>query len=384
VDFKLDPPQQALRSRVIAFADAHLDSAAAATLDRHPRYPDELHAALAKAGLLGHCLPQEFGGGGGNVMDAVLINQALGGHGDAAVNILFVNFIGAALVNLIGSKAQKQDIIPAVARGDLRLAFALTEPDAGSDAGSIQCRADRDGDAYTLRGVKLYTTGAQQADFILTVALTDPAARAKRGASLFLVPGKAEGLTVAPLDKIAGNAVSSCRVTYEGVQVGADALLGPQNGAWTPLMAGAGLERVLVAASCLGRAERVLHEAIAFVRDRQQFGQPIGSFQAIQHQLADMATDTEAMRWLVYHAASLIDRGELPVKEVSMAKLYCAEHLNEIVNRGMRLLGGRAYLRDQSMERHLRESLLGLYAGGTAEMQRNLIARQLGLPHASR
>lgn len=196
---------------------------------------------------------------------------------------------------------------------------------------------------------------------------------------MFLVPRPSPGLHIEPLDKIAGNSVPSCRVIYDGVTVGLQGLLGERDRAWGHLMVGAGFERVLVAASCLGRATIVLEELLQFVRERKQFGRPIGDFQAIQHQLADIATDIEAMRWLVYHAAWRMDRGQPPVREISMAKLFCAERLNEIVNRGMRLLGGRAYLREHGMERHLRESFLGLYAGGTVEIQRNLIARQLGL-----
>jgi alkylation response protein AidB-like acyl-CoA dehydrogenase len=379
MEFELNDAQQALRRRIIAFSEQHCGSAVSTELDRNPRYPEELHAAMAEAGIFAHCLPRELGGAGGSVTDAVIINEILGGRSDAAGNMLFVNLIGATLVAVAGTAEQKQQIVPEVAAGRVRLAFAMTEPEAGSDAGGIQTLAEPAGDGYALRGVKLYTTGALQADYILTVALTDPEQRAKRGSSIFLVPRQAPGLKIEALSKLAGNAVPSCRVEYEGVTVGADALLGQKNAAWTPLMVGAGLERLLVAASCLGRAEVVLQEIIDFVRTRHQFGQPVGRFQSIQHQVADMATDIEAMRWLVYSAAWRIDHGQLPVKEVSMAKVFCAERLNEIVNRGMRLLGGRAYLKECSMERHLRESYLGLYAGATVEIQRNLIARQLGL-----
>jgi len=172
--------------------------------------------------------------------------------------------------------------------------------------------------------------------------------------------------TPEPMDKIAGNAIASCEVSYCDVRVESGALLGAENRAWQPLMIGAGLERLLVAAACLGRAGRVLEDIIRFARDRQQFGQSIASFQAIGHQIADLATSVEAMRWLVYSTAWRLDNGQMPIQQ-----------LNEIVNRGMRIFGGRAYLADYPMQRHLRESFLGLYAGGTAEIQRNLIAEQL-------
>lgn len=380
MDFSLNKAQKALQEQVTVFCERHYNRQIAASLDEEPKYPEALHAAMAEAGLLGYCQPSAFGGSEGAVMDAVIINQVLGGYGDAAANIFFINFIGAALINLAGTQAQKQQILPDVIRGRHRLAFALTEPEAGSDAGSIQCRATRGKKGYVVQGTKLYTTGALQADTILTVALTHPKESAKRGSSVLLVPARTPGVEIEALPKLGGNAVASCRVSYNGAQVDSDALLGEkENTAWGSLMIGAGLERVLVAASCLGRAEQILTEVIDFAGKRKQFGQPIASFQAIQHQIADMATGIEAMRWLVYRAAWQIDSGQDPVQAVAMAKLFSAEHLNSIVNRGMQLLGGRAYLRECSMQRHLRESFLGLYAGGTAEIQRNLIAGQLGL-----
>ncbi|MDZ7782005.1 MAG: acyl-CoA dehydrogenase family protein [Halioglobus sp.] len=380
MDFSLDEAQIALQEQVTDFCKHHYNLQIAAALDEEPVYPDALHAAMAEAGLLGHCQPSAFGGNDGRIMDAVIINRVLGGYGDAAANIFFVNFIGATLINLAGTEAQKQQILPDVIGGRHRLAFALTEPEAGSDAGGIQCRATPEKNGYVMQGTKLYTTGAMQADTILTVALTHPEEGAKKGGSVFLVPARTAGIAIEPLPKLGGNAVASCRVSYNKVELDSNALLGDtENAAWGSLMVGAGLERVLVAASCLGRAEQILAEVIEFARARRQFGQPIAAFQAIQHQIADMATDIEAMRWLVYRAAWQIDSGQDPVVAVAMAKLFSAEHLNSIVNRGMHLLGGRAYLRECSMQRHLRESLLGLYAGGTAEIQRNLIARKLEL-----
>jgi len=382
VDFEFSDAQLALQEQTLAFCEAHYNDEAASALDRDPAYPEGLHEAMAEAGLLGHCQSSSLGGRDGNVTDAVIINQALGRYGDVAVNMFFVNFIGASLISLAGTAQQREQIVPDVIRGRHRLAFALTEPGAGSDAGGIQCRAVATDGGYTIQGTKLYTTGALQADTILTVALTRPGTGASGGCSIFLVPSRSTGITIEPLPKLAGNAIPSCRVNYEHVQLAHSTLLGEvENTAWGTIMRGAGLERVLVGASCLGRAERVLQEVIDFTRTRQQFGRSIASFQAIQHQIADMATDIEAMRWLVFNAAWRIDQGSDPVQAVAMAKLFSAERLNGIANRGMRLLGGRAYLQECSMQRHLRESFLGLYAGGTSEIQRNLIARKLGLDH---
>lgn len=379
MDFGLSEAQQALREKVVAFSDEYCTEAHAQALDRHPEYPAELHRALAASGLLGYGLPEALGGSGGTAVDTVIIHEQLGGRSDAALNLLFVNSICGTLITFAGSDQQKAELVPAIARGELGFAFALTEPEAGSDAGAIKTRARAHGDDYVVDGVKLYTTGAADADYILTAVRSNDESRASRGTSLLLVPTDAEGLKSEPMDKIAGNAVASCRVEYAGVRVPQANRVGGENQAWPMLMIGGGLERLIVAAAAVGSAQQVLQELLVFVGEREQFGQPIGQFQAVQHQLADMATEIDAARLLTYRAAWTIDQGRQPVKEASMAKLYASERLAEIVIRGMRLLGGRAYLMENGMQRRLRESMLSLYAGGTMEIQRNLIARSLGL-----
>jgi len=379
MDFGLTAGQAALRERVETFCSAHCTEEHAAALDRESRYPVELHRALAESGLLGWCLPAAYGGAGGSPIDACIINERLGRCSSAATNLLFINGVSAALIALAGSEAQKEEYVRGVAEGRLRFAFALTEPGAGSDAAAIASRAVRDGDAYVMQGTKLYTTGALDADYILTVVRTRPEGKASRGTSLLIVPRTAPGLAVAPLEKIAGNCIASCRVEYDGVRVDAGQRLGPEDGAWSILMIGAGLERLTVAASSVGLARAVLEEVTAHVTTREQFGQPVSRFQAVQHQLADIATEIDAMELLTYRAAWMAAQGMARPKEISMAKLYCSERLSEIVLRGMRLLGGGAYFTETPMPRRVREAMLALYAGGTVEIQRNTIAKSLGL-----
>lgn len=379
MDFHLSPEQLALRDRVIAFCRRHCQPGQEAARDREPAYPAELHQAMADSGILGHCLPAAYGGGDGGTVELCVINEELARCSTSATNILFINGICGALLGLAGSETQKGEYLRGVIEGRLRFAFALTEPGAGSDAAGIRMRADRDGDGYVLNGTKLYTTGAADADFILTAVRTSMEGKASRGTSLLIVPRRSAGLEITPLDKIAGNDVASCRVEYHDVRVPPDACLGGENQGWSFLMLGGGLERLSVAASCVGMARAVLDEVLAHVATREQFGQPVGRFQAVQHQLADMATRIEAMQLLTYAAAWKAAGGRSAVKEVSMAKVFAAEGINEIVTYGMRLLGAKAYLSETPMPRRLRESLLALYAGGTPEIQRNIIARSLGL-----
>lgn len=379
MDFRFTKEQEALRQKVETFCRQHCTEEQAEALDRQPRFPIELHKALAESGLLGYCLPKEHGGSGGGTVELCIINEGLGRHSNAAMNLLFINGISGAMIGLAGTEVQKQQYLRAIAEGRMRFAFALTEPGAGSDAASITSSAIRNGDDYVINGVKLYTTGAGDADFILTVVRTSTEGKASKATSLLVVPTSSAGLTITPLDKIACSGVASCRVEYRDVRIPITHRLDAENQGWGVLMLGGGLERLSVAACSLGIAQAIFDEVKTYLSIREQYGQSVSKFQAIQHQLADMATEIEAMRLLTYSAAWMTAQGMMPVKEVSMAKLYCSERVNEIAQRGMRLMGGMAYFHGTPIQRRMRESLLSFYAGGTMEVQRNLIARNLGL-----
>lgn len=342
------------------------------------RFPDAAYRRLCEKGLLGAALPESAGGTAGGLTAGVLVAEALARHVPELVSPFTVNLACAVLILAAGSEAQRARWLRPLSAGRLRAAFALTEPEAGSDAAAIQTRAAACGDGYELTGTKLFTTGAADCDFILTVVRTPGEESARPGFGVFLVPPDAPGLRVTPLRKIGGNHHASCRVEYAGVRVPSENRLGSEDAAWQGLRLAAGAERLLTAAASVGAAEAAFEEARAFVRTREQFGQPIAQFQAVQHRLADMATEVEAMRWLTYRAAWSADRqGPAAAVPVSMAKLYCTERVQQIVLDGMRLLGGRAYLEETPMAGRQREALLGLYAGGTNEIQRNLIARVL-------
>src|SRR5436305_4239255 len=383
MDFALSPEQQQLQQRVARFCATHLTPAAVEALDRTAEFPAALYAALADSGLLRVAIPAPFGGEGGDLFAVVLVTEELAKHSGTAVNLFLVNAVFAGLLlQLAGTPEQRQTLVPRLGAGECKLAFALTEPGAGSDAGAIATTAVADGDAFVLTGTKLYTTGANVADFILTAAKTRPEEKASRGTTLFLVPGDAPGLEITPMDKIAGNAFASCEVRYREVRVSAEQVLGGPpalHRGWELLMRNAVAERLCVAASCLGLAQTVYQEARGYALQREQFGQPIVGFQAIQHALVDMATDIAALRWLTYHAAWRAARGEDCAVEVGMAKLYGAEEINQLVLKAMKILGGKAYLKSSPLQRYQREALLSFYAGGTAEIQKHLLGRLLGL-----
>ena len=382
MDFTLSPAQQELSQRVAQFCVAHLSPAVVEALDRTNEFPAQLYSEMAEAGLLRRAIPAPLGGEGGDLFDVVLITEELAKHSGTAVSLYLVNAVFAGALLLMAGNDKQRRMLVGLAAGELRFALALTEPGAGSDAGAISTTALPDGDAFVIEGTKLYTTGASVADFILTVVKTRPDEKASRGTTVFLVPREAPGLEIEPMEKIAGNAFASCEVRYRGVRVTEEEILGGPvalHRGWEPLMQNAGAERLCVAASCLGLGQAVYQEARDFALRREQFGQPIVAFQSIQHTLVDMATTIEALRWLTYHAAWRAAHNENAAAEISIAKLFGAEQLNLLVLKGMKILGGRAYLMRSPLQRYQREALLSYYAGGTSEIQKNLLGRLLGL-----
>jgi alkylation response protein AidB-like acyl-CoA dehydrogenase len=379
VDFGLGQCQRDLADRVEQVCRTHCSPEQESRREASPEFPDELYRALASAGILGCTLPAEYGGDDGGFVDRCVIAETLGRFSATAVSIYFVANICATMIAEAGTAAQRAEILPALASGDMRLAFALTEPQAGSDAGAIAARAVRDGDHVVLGGTKLFTTGARDADYILTVARTSPDQKASRGSSIFLVPADSAGLRIESLPKIASTSHATCQLRYESVRVRRDAVLGQWDEAWPLLIHGSAVERLCIAAWLSGMARTVVNDLIQFARDRVQFGQPISRFQAVQHQIADMATDAQAMRWMIYHAAWQADRQPPAALAVNMAKVFNTQTAHRIVGTAMRLTGGRAFFADSALPRLLRESTFAFYAGGTLEIQRNVIARELGL-----
>jgi alkylation response protein AidB-like acyl-CoA dehydrogenase len=237
-----------------------------------------------------------------------------------------------------------------------------------------------EGDRFVVSGTKYWATGASVADYLITVILTSKDVDPGRGMTVFMVPTTAEGLRITPIPTLALSAYPACEVVFDNVSLPKHSIVGGAaavNKGWDQLRLTADLERVCIAASCIGSAETILKECVAYTKERQQFNRPIIQFQTIQHALAEMATEVEAMRWMTYHAAWMRSQGKLCFKEISMAKLFCTETLSGIAKRGMQIFGGKGYSMEFNMQRYLRESYLYLYAGGTSEIQKTLISRFL-------
>lgn len=345
-------------------------------------------AAFAEAGLfdLGFLQtnapgPEASKIGARDMRTAAAAMEAIAGHSGWLASTYMVNLIIAgACVVIAGSPSQRSELLPRLRSGRLQLAFALTEPGAGSDAAAIATTAEPDGDGYRLNGEKIYTTGAATADHLLVVARVVPT-EDRRALSLFLVPRGAQALSIEPLPTLAGGPHASCHVRLDGVRVEGEDVLGGPAGvgkAWGVLRVTGTLERLMVAALALGLASAAVERAVSFARERRQFGQPIAGFQAIQHTLVEMRTIVTGMRLFVDHALLAMEAGDA-TEAVCMAKYWCSEQLQRIVAMGMRVLGGRAYFGFEDMARYAREAPFSLYAGGTIEIQKMLIARQMGL-----
>jgi alkylation response protein AidB-like acyl-CoA dehydrogenase len=277
-----------------------------------------------------------------------------------------------------GSPELKRQILPAMIKGDLRLALCITEPDTGSDVAQIQTRARKDGDTYVIGGQKVYITCAHVADHLVVATKTDAEARHK-GITLFLVDAKAPGVTIRPMKGLGRKMIHTNEVYLDDVRVPADRALGGVGGGWKALMRGLNLERLSLAAAACGNMARIVDYAAEFAKARCQFGQPITSFQAIAHKFADMQIMAETSRAMLYRVADMLDAGEQPTMHTSMLKVFATENNSRCADIGIQIMGGAGYMAEHEMQMYFRDSRVGTIGGGTSEIMRTVIAKQMGL-----
>ena len=380
MDFGFSEEQEQWREAVRELVRRECPPEYARACDREARLPTTAFRALAKQGWLGTSIPEAAGGAGGDFVDLAILLEELGrGCLDLALWVFRVITYGGHAILRHGTPAQQAKFVPAAARGDLSVAFALTEPDSGSDAAALKTTARREGDAFVLRGQKMFTSGMDVSDLVLLAARTDPAAPKHRGISCFLVDCGSPGITVQRLETLGHRAIATTAVYLEGVRVPADRLLGPLHGGWPVITSTLELERLCLSAARTGAAGAAFDDALAYAKTRQQFGQPIGKFQAVAHKLADMQVMLDVSRTLAYRFAWLIGVGKAGRRDAAVLKLYTAEAYKAIADHGMQILGGYGYIMDSDMQRHFRDSRLATIGGGTSEIQRNIIAQSLGL-----
>jgi isovaleryl-CoA dehydrogenase len=337
----------------------------------------ELYEKLGELGWLGVSIDPDYGGSGGGMVDACLFLEETA-RGLLPIAAYGVSLIVAGAYQRFGSEEQKQEILGGICRGRPE-AIAMSEPEAGSDVGNLSCRAERDGDEFVLNGQKTWISAAHLADHILVVCRTDPSGSKHEGLSMISVPGDAEGIEIRGIQTMGGKEVNDVFLT--DCRVPADRVLGQVDGGWIQLMAGLNVERLILAATGLGVAQRAFDDALDYVKERKQFGRPIGSFQTIKHRLADLATEIECTRLLIYDVAHKVDADPdrmLP-REASMAKLKATEVAKRTALEGMQMMGGYGYASEYDMERHVRNTLVMSIYGGTNEIQREIVSKTYGL-----
>jgi isovaleryl-CoA dehydrogenase len=358
------------------FVEAIRDFAARETFPDDDPHSHEVAHRMGELGWYGLQIPEEYGGSGGSFVDATLFLEEttrgripVGGYG--------VTLIVVGALNRFGSEEQKRDLFGRVVQGGT-LAIAMSEPEAGSDVASLKTKARRENGSYVLDGAKMWCSYAHKASHILIVCRSGPGER-HDDLSMILVPRDADGMAITPIRTLGGEETNELHL--DGVRVPEAALLGTEGGGWTQLMAGLNYERTILAATSLGIAQRAFDEALAYAKERRQFGRPIGSFQAISHKFAELATELTQVRLLVRWVASLTDEdpARMLPREASMAKLAATELAKRCALEGVQIMGGYGYATEYPMERNLRAAVATTIYGGTSEIQKNIIAKTLGL-----
>ena len=345
---------------------------------------DEIPAALIndmrELGLFGLAIPEEFGGLGLTMEEEVLVAFELAWTSPAFRSLIGTNNgIGSQGIIIDGTAAQKEKYLPRLASGELIASFALTEPDSGSDAASLRTSAVRDGEFYLLNGTKRYITNAPEAGVLTVMARTNPEIKGAAGISAFLVEAGTPGLTLGKRDiKMGQKGAHTCDVIFENCRVPADNLIGGKEGVgFKTAMKVLDKGRLHIAAVCVGVAERMLSDALAYAMERKQFGKPIADFQLIQAMLADSKAEIYAARSMVMDAARRRDAGEDISTEASCCKLFASEMCGRVADRAVQIHGGAGYISDYAAERFYRDVRLFRIYEGTSQIQQLLIARNM-------
>ncbi|WP_420997953.1 acyl-CoA dehydrogenase family protein [Cupriavidus sp. 30B13] len=367
-----------LRETLRRFVDKEMPRDLAARWDKTNTFPRDVFNKLAGLGVLGLTVPQEYGGLGRNIVAAMVVIEELARR-SLAVAIPYINAACYAGMNIVecGTDRQKAEILPRVVDGSMIFAYGWTEPDVGSDLASVRTRAHRDGDVIVVNGAKRFCSGAAQSDYIYTLVRTGPEQERYRNLTLLLIPPTHPGVTIEPINGLGLKGFPTTDVTFADVELAPDMIVGGAagwNNAW-PMVARSGLdvEKLEVAAMAVGIGQAALDDAWTYAAERRQFGAAIGTYQSIQHKLADMKTRLHGARLMLYQAAGMADR-QLPCSgETSMAKLFATEAGKAIALECQTIFGAYGYVKEFDVERYVRDSLGLPIIGGSSAIQRNNI-----------
>ncbi len=373
----LSQDQEMIRDAVRVFATEQI-APHAARWDKEHHFPKDVHRGLAELGAYGICVPEEFGGAHLDYVTlALVLEEIAAGDGGTSTAISVTNCPVNAILMRYGTAAQKAKWLTPLAQGQMLGAFCLTEPHVGSDASALRTTATKDGDSYVINGVKQFITSGKNGQVAIVIAVTDKGA-GKKGMSAFIVPTDAPGYVVARLeDKLGQHSSDTAQINFDDCRIPADNLIGAEGEGYRIALSALEGGRIGIAAQSVGMARAAFDCALAYSKDRQSFGTAIFNHQAVGFRLADCATQLEAARQLIWHAASLRDAGRPCLKEAAMAKLFASEMAEAVCSAAIQTLGGYGYVSDFPVERIYRDVRVCQIYEGTSDVQKIIIQRAL-------
>ncbi len=348
--------------------------------DSERRPPHEVYEKLGRMGWLGVNIPEQYGGSGGGATEVAILLEELG-HAflDLAFWVFRAVTWGGLAISRDGPEELRREVLPRIADGSRSVCYSLTEPDAGSDAASISLTATEADDHFVLNGQKVFTSGFKVSHYDLVAARTSSEGPKHHGINNFLVDTDSPGITWTPMETLGHWPLGTAHVFFDNVKVPKTRMLGTLHQGWRDNAVYLRYERLCLSAARTGAARAALEDAVQYALERQQFGRPISKFQAVSHRLATMQMQTEICQMLVRRYARRLDRGEATVRDAAILKLYVCEAYKEVADQGLQVLGGYGYTMEYDLQRHYRESRLGVIGAGTSDIQRNIIAKSMGL-----
>jgi alkylation response protein AidB-like acyl-CoA dehydrogenase len=381
MDFSFTQDQEELRAHARDLLAKACPADYAEACDREGRPPREAFETLGKQGWIGLIVPEQYGGSGGSAVDVAILLEEIGrSFEELAMWVFRTMTYGGHAVMAHGTEEQRQRFLPRIARGELSFCFGLTEPASGSDAAALTTRAQASGnDSYVINGQKVFTSGMDISDYCLLVARTARRERKQDGITMFLVDTGLPGIEIRKIDTLGHRAIGTTQVFYNDVEVPADMVIGEVDQGWKTVDDCLWYERLCLSAARTGAAGAAFELALDYAKTREQFGRPIGKFQAISHKLADMKVMLEVSRLLFYRFAWAVDQGQATRHDAAILKLYTSEAYKSVSDMALQIFGGYGYCMEYPMQRFFRDARLAVIGAGSSEIQRNIIARSLGL-----
>jgi alkylation response protein AidB-like acyl-CoA dehydrogenase len=378
MDFRFNHEQQLWHDTLHRFMEQEVGRVYTRKHDESREWPDEAYRKFATQGWLGLLLPEEDGGAGVDAVMYAIFCEAIGKFSLDFAACLMTSMFTATNISTFGSPQQKARYLPPFLSGDQKFSISISEPGAGSDAAALITKARLDGDEWVINGNKTWCSGAHHPNTTIALMARTGEERYK-GLSMFLVPNDTPGLEIHKLNTIVRRSLGTTQLFFGDTRVPRGAIISEAGRGWEYLGHHLALERLSLAASYVGNARTALDDTIRYTKERKQFGRSLSSFQVLKHRMAENECEVEAARLLVYHAATKLARGERAIKEVSMAKVFAADVAFKVAFNGMQALGGYAQLPEHDMERYFREAKHAMVGGGASEIQRSIIAKEIGL-----